>query len=151
MRVASSVSNSVASAAWDSIMEAVGDGFYSSVLDGIRFQAAGTDFSIPFTFTGTVSSWGSGAPDDVGKAAFASMVGRGVDGHKARMQFFGFKGIGSVADYRFSTDASAPWDELRTFMNTGTTLFLTIGGTKAIWYNYVNVGFNSYYQRKLRA
>lgn len=150
IRTLDTVSDGDVSDLISAILTAVGSGFYASAAVGLDYQPEGSDFSVPAEYTGSVTTWGSGGAGDLGTPMFAGMAGRGLDGRKMTWHLFGFKGLDSVADYRFTTAASAPWDEAAAAIAAADGMFLTIGGVKATLHPYVNVGVNSYWQRQMR-
>jgi len=132
------------------ILDAIGDEFFASAAVGMDYQPSGSDFSVPATYTGLVTTWGSGSPADSGTPMFAGMAGRGSDGRRNTWHLFGFKRLGDVLDYRFNVSADAAWNEALAAIVAADGMFLTIGGTKAVYHPYVNVGVNAYWQRKMR-
>lgn len=132
------------------VLADVGDGFWASSAVGMDFIAEGSNISIPSVYSGLVTTWGSGAAGDGGTPAFAGWAGRGLDGRKMTGHLFGFKSIGSIGDYRFTTASSAPWAEAFAEIAAAEDIFLTVGGSKAVLHPYVNIGFNSYWQRQMR-
>ena len=151
MRVEDSATAVEASAAWDQLIGNVGDGFFASELTGMRYQAKNLDFSIPAIFSGTETSWGSSDGGDVNTPAFAGMAGRGGDGRKVTWHLFGYKQIPSVGDYRFNVAGVSGWEDQYNDLQASEGVWLTVGGTQPTWHAYVNVGYNSYWQRKERS
>lgn len=132
------------------LLTSIGIGFYASSFRSLRFQAKSLDFSIPATYSGSVTTWGSTTPDDTGRPTFSTLVGRSGDGRRARVSIFGFKGIASVGDYRFNVAGSTEWQDAVDQLNAAEGIWLSIGETQPTWYQYVNVGYNAYWQRKMR-
>ena len=132
------------------ILTEVGEGFFASASVGLDYQPAGSAFSVPAVYTGSVTTWGSGAAGDGGTPMFAGQAGRGLDGRRSTWHLFGFKGLSSVGDYRFPLSGSAPWAAAAAAIAAASGAFLTIGGVKATYHEYVNVGVNAYWQRQMR-
>jgi len=149
-RVDGAVDDASASTAFDSIFDLVGDSFFASEVLGMRVAASGSNITVPATYSGSNTTWGSGAAGDGGTPAFASMVGRGTDGKKGRWTLFGYKQIGSVGDYRFGVTGVSGWEDLYDTLQTFTGNFITIGGSDPVWHPYVNIGWNAYWQRNVR-
>jgi hypothetical protein len=116
----------------------------------MRFQEAGTDFSIDVPYTGEVTSWGSGAAGDAGTPEFASLVSRSNDGKKGKLRIFGYKQRASVGDFRFSTIGVEGWEDVVAYLNAESHHFATVAGATPTWKQYVNLGVDAYWQRKMR-
>lgn len=124
----------------------------SWVIQGARIQSAGSPFSVP-TVPPTLSvgpSGGTIAPANYPQ--FTTFVGRGtISGRRVRVFVYGLI-LGNDGSYRIS----APTGALAAARNAliaalgEDNVGVTIGGDAPTWYNYVNQGFNSYWEREAR-
>lgn len=121
-----------------------------ATVTGVRFQAAGTNFTEPLGFGPSAGS-GGGAVSAADYPNFISFVGRG-QGVRTRISIFNTAQL-ETADYR-NTGAERTAAQLAVinYLNsTSTSLRATKAGVPAVWKPYVNVGVNAYYQRRRRA
>lgn len=124
---------------------------------GTRVQAAGSDISLPVTtivslagFTGTASPTYTPRLEAV-EMTFqgrSSVSGRSVD-------FSLYTAVIDVGpNFRYASgDVAAPWVATAlAALRAGTTAgaFQAISGDAPIWYDYVNLNYNSYWERRLR-
>lgn len=118
---------------------------------GATFQAIGSDFSLPIPFpliAGTSSS--PVAAESVPR--FAALSARGsTSGRESKLGFY-FTSLGIAGNYRFTPGESTAADVLRGAYQglAGGGGLVSIGGDTMTVRNYVNAGYNSYWQRKLR-
>ena len=124
-----------------------------------RFSTAGSDFSLPLTFTPVNGTLPSGAPTwpQDPESTQLSFCYRGLTtGRKGRIEFFTSITTASwPLKNRYNSGDSAPIDTLRiNFENAaiagGTAPLVTIGGDFVYSYNYVNIRANSYWQTAQR-
>lgn len=148
MRVAEEKNNVEVSGAFDAFLSAIGPLLTIITINGLRGSAAGSSISVDRSWVGP-ASYGSGAQSAVNRPAFISFVGRTDGARKVKVELFGIAGV-NENDYRKtfleSVDVANTLDVLR----ADDMYWCAIDGLPAVWKNYANVGFNAYYQRKLR-
>lgn len=128
---------------------------------GVRYSNPLEDFSIPILYTpvpGVVTAAANLWTEDP-ESAFLSFVARSTTtGRRGRYTFFTpIRTTDWPADNRYSPGESAPIDTLRTNIQNavsigtpGSVPLLNADGTFQTVYSYVNIGKNSYWQRKQR-
>lgn len=121
-------------------------------IEGARFRAAGSAVTLPATapVLSGAGTAGNLPPRDHPK--FHTFVGRGaVDGRRVRVFLYGLN-IVVDGDYRLNGPLTGALADARNSLvgNTGTGHWRTIGGSEPTWYNYVNQGYNSYWEREQR-
>lgn len=118
---------------------------------GAVFYPTGVNFSQPAITPSAVV----GAVDPVPAEApgFMSIVGRGVSGRRTRLYLLGWaitpaNEVGNASDYRITR---AERTEVATMLDAADIIpSVTIFGDTPIWNQYINLGYNSYWQRELR-
>lgn len=120
----------------------------SDVITGARFAEKGTLVSFPLTVS-AVQGTNAGAPPADNKPNFISIVGRSPTGYRTR--FTVFTGVyGEASKYRMYPGEGAAAFALLNYMKADTNTFFAKDGVKAIINNYINLGVNSYFQRRQR-
>lgn len=155
MRIAPEVTDPAASqASFFNLLSALGAGTFRSGwrVEGVRFQAAGTDFSLPLTlsanlqaFVGTGGSPGYLARFEAVEETFqgrSTTSGRRVD----------------ISLYRALSDANTNFRTgmpvaVQTALSvaSGSGDFVCVDGTLPIWYTYINSNYNSYWEARVRS
>lgn len=129
-------------------------------VQGARFQAAGSNFSLPLPFTPAIGVIAA----DIGnrwiedpESAFLSLIGRGrTTGRRVRWTLFTpARTTLWPEDNRYNPGDAAPIDTFRQNFASladaaGIAPLLTVGGDLVNVYGYVNAGKNSYWQREQR-
>ena len=119
-------------------------------INGMRFQAAGSNVSLPVEWTGD-PSFGSGAGDAIDTTKYISYVGRGADGHRVRVTVFGVSNPTAGTDYRYQAGENSAADAGRASLSSHLTgAWQTISSENPVWNNYANVGINAYWRNKTR-
>ena len=130
------------------------DSFYAA-----RYQAAGTDFSLPIEFAaisgvlgGETTLW-SQDPE----SAQLSLVFRGIStGRRGRIEFFTPVALTPwPSDNRYNPGDQSSVDELRADLQVlgspgGDFPLATIGGDEVTIYSYMNIRLNAYWQTRQR-
>jgi hypothetical protein len=144
----STVSPAVAGLLFDNIVQALNTAVHGAVMDFTEFAASGSNVFNPVTtgFEGT--TWGSGAGlvRDVPK--YFNFIGRSAGGRRCRLTIFG--GIAEAVDYRYLAGESPLIDAAVAALVAGGPNVLAIDGLQVVWKSYVNVGWNSHWQREVR-
>lgn len=122
----------------------------SWVITGARVRAAGASISLPTTAP-VIQAGTAGELSGINYPGYVDFVGRGsTSGRRVRWTLFGLNTV-VPADYRY-TGTEQP--QIKTVLDSlkagAPNVFLTVGGDLPTWQNYVNFGFNSYWERQQR-
>lgn len=114
----------------------------------LRQQNRNSDVSFPVAWLPTQpTSTQELQPRD--EPRFFSMTGRSQDGRRVRIMQFG--SIFPIDDnYRILRGESAAVDDLIDFIQLTSITFVTISMAEPLWNEYLNLGYNAYYQRQAR-
>jgi len=121
----------------------------ATTIDEVQFAANGSDIFNAVTTTIDGNVYGSGSGADIGRAEFASFVGRTSGAHRVRIYLFGINAIASN-DFRFGAGESTAIDAARAVIVGSSTFFLGIDGLVPVWKTYANAGVNAHWQKALR-
>lgn len=121
---------------------------YASVIDFVDFAVSGSNVFNPVTTGAEAFTWGSGAGTTSAIPLFINFIGRTSGGRRIRMAVFGT--TGNAVDYRYLAGENATVDNARADLVAAGSLLLGIDGLTPIWKTYANVGWNAYWQRKVR-
>lgn len=119
---------------------------------GARVRPAGSNITLPAL---PPSLEGAGTGTSLApfyNPRFVSFIGRGVvDGRRVRVNVFGLA-VPQDDDYRLTGPLGSPWSTAIAVLEAASAAgsFITIGGSDVEWYDYVNIGFNSYWERQAR-
>jgi len=114
----------------------------------LRHQDAGSTVSFPLGWTAIAGTYASSMEVD-DEAKFIAISGRSLAGYRCRLTYFTpvpfdtsgyrlpFSGAGALAGFLTAAQAISP--ALR-----------AVDGVAVIWNQYINIGYNSYWQRQLR-
>lgn len=120
---------------------------------GARNAAVGSDFSLPVPLsTGLAAVLGTGsARDAVADPREARWVGRSpTSGRRVSLSVYG-TAPSTPANYRWGPGEVALTDNaVLALLNAAPGTFLAIDGSKPVFYPYVNVQFNSYWETRAR-
>ena len=121
----------------------------------VRFQQAGTDFSIPVTLDPALGSFvgTGGAVTPPNEALELTFQGRSfTSGRRGDLSLYGTAGYNLATNYRL-TPGEAAWvgDAVAVLNSVETIVWRAIDGTRLTFYPYANWNFNSYWERKLRS
>lgn len=114
----------------------------------IRWAASGSNVSNPVASGIEGSVYGGSAPANNDYPKFLDFVGRSTGGRRVRNTWFGYKG--GLDDFRVTTAESTAIAAALPNITGGANSWLSIDGLKPVWYNYVDVGYNAYWQRAVR-
>ena len=118
---------------------------------GTRFRQAGSDLSVPSGAV-TIGSAGGGALNPVQNPRFVSWIGRGgTSGRRTRLFIYGLV-FTTPEDYRLTGSENAVMASVRNLLQTAAenNIVATVANDQPFWYEYQNVGFNSYWEREQR-
>jgi hypothetical protein len=128
----------------------------SFVVTGARVAAVNEEFSLPFSLVGTDLAGFTGAGGTIPaneEPRELVYVGRSqVSGRRSRFSLYGAL-ITTPGNYRLGPGEtafanSAVFAALNSAGSIG--IFLAIDGTISLWYSYVNVNYNSYWETQAR-
>jgi hypothetical protein len=141
------------------VLEALGSSFFRNqwrVFEG-AVAAAGADFTAALPFIAGLNNFvGSNVttynPDR--EAVEMRFVGRSPEtGRKVSFSLYGVRGNLSVGTFRLNGAASGDGLLVRNavaVLNNSQGAFRCIDGTIPVWYDYVNLQYNSYWERRIR-
>lgn len=121
----------------------------SDSFTGLKHQDSGSILTFPLAFT-PIGGTGSVSPNDTDKAQFVALSGRSLGGYRCRITFFTHN-WGETTDFRLPTSTAGAPTQLYSAVTGMTPQLVAIDGQDVIWNGYVNVGYNAYWQRQLRA
>lgn len=81
---------------------------------------------------------------------YISFIGRSRGGRRVRIFVYGTS-IAVTDDYRLNFSESSAIEASLAALNSPSSIFMAIDGTRPIWKAYANQGYNAYHQRKRRA
>lgn len=138
-----------ASAAIDALLDVIQGNFNLITVDLFRFQAAGTNISLPVTWAGS-ATYGGPAGDHFETAQYLDFVGRSSEGRRCRVAVFGatFSFIGN--DYRVGPSEGTLVADALAVLSGSPGYFVAIDGLEVVWNNYANCGVNAYWRNKVR-
>ena len=123
---------------------------YEITIEGARYADASETVSNPVTWDGA-ATYGSGFQPVVNGPREIAFEFRSTDGRKGSVSVYGYNGS-TPADYRFGSGEVAALDDARDTLSgahaDGT--LCTISGLRGIFKTYINVNYNSYWERRAR-
>lgn len=123
--------------------------FNSTQFLALRFSAAGSNVSNPLPFVGLVGGLPVAGPRQEGPK-FISFIGRSATGRRSRLFFYGTDFF-PAEDYRILIPNDGALTAAYNILSTpGTSRCAPDGSTPVVWKTYVNVGYNSYIERRQR-
>jgi len=120
-----------------------------------RTRAVGAVITLPTTLSPFLTSFagdsGQGL-DGFNEAREFVWVGRGLQaGRRVEVSLYGLV-LGTPNDYRYEAAGGPPsLANARTQLGVAPNTFSTVSGEAALWYPYVNVNYNSYWESRSRA
>lgn len=115
---------------------------------GLRYSGPGQNFSINLPFT-PISGALAVNLDPADFPRFVSFVGRSTQGRRVRFFVWGVPFV-TPDNYRFPLGVAQQLDDLHSGLSVDTADLCAIDGQPFVLKNYINVGYNSYYERKRR-
>lgn len=116
--------------------------------DSAQFAAQNSNIRNPIAWS-PVTGTGTATSDPARFSRTASFVGRGSDGRKVRLFFYGTI-FGPDNTYRVLSGESAVLDAAITDLNNLASKPGTITGAAPVWKPYANIRNNGYWQTRLR-
>lgn len=131
------------------LLTALGTKIFSLTVGVVSFAASGSNVFNPVTsgIEGITYGAGTGAVRDVPK--FYNFIGRSTGGRRVRLAVFG-AGIDGT-DYRVYGSEDTNIDDALSVLVAFGSGIKAIDNITPIWKPYVNMGFNAYWQREVRA
>ncbi len=117
-------------------------------VDGLRVAVAGSNVTNPAVWSGG-ASYGTGTEQGFLTPRELCFLGRSSDGRRARLFVFGYKGATPV-DFRIESSGSPEISNAYGILNANPGIFISISGLATVKYPYVDVNFNSYWERQRR-
>lgn len=119
---------------------------------GARVRSAGSSITLPAVAPILSGAPSGGALDDFNRPRFHSFIGRGnPSGRRARVYVYGIVGITPTA-YRIPAPLPEALEDARTVLTAAQegSCFTDVDGDAVTWYEYVNVGYNGYWEKDAR-
>lgn len=120
-----------------------------TVFDRLRRSAVGSNLSFAVPWTSIAGTHVGTQPLAENGPRFISWVGRGPTGRRVRITLFGTF-YGQSNNYRLERTATDEAFIALDLLRAADSPFVAIDGGKPVWNDYVNVGYNAYFQRKQR-
>lgn len=120
----------------------------SDSFTGARFSAAGSNLSFPLSVT-AVAGTGSTSVGEDNKPNFVSWTGRSLQGRRVKITFFTGQ-TGEITGFRWGTPPAGWLANMLSYLDLDAEGIVAADGGIPVWNPYVNMGVNSYYQRKFR-
>lgn len=114
---------------------------------GVRYALSGTNISNPLSFA-PIQGTAAGTLAQIDYPRFFAFWGRGPDGRETKLTFYGGN-VGVTNDYRITGGENATIAAVINQLNSSSQ-WTTISGSRPIWKQYANTGYNAYFQRKRR-
>ena len=123
----------------------------------VSWSAVGLDYAPAFSTVSTPQTWstlqgtsaGAGATDHQRDPIFISFIGRTANGRRTKLTFFG-SAFTPDQNYRIDTGQAANMTSCIAILNGTSNTISAIDGSKPLWKNYLDAGYNAYWQRKNR-
>lgn len=139
-----------ASAAMDAFLSTFEGTYFTITITGFRYQAQGTNVSLPRTWGGASSYGTAGSATEYQTANFATFVGRSTAGRRVRTTLFGFSVVQVGGNYRATPAEIAALQDALDALAATSTAWLAIDGNVPVWNPYANVGINAYWRNQIR-
>lgn len=134
----------------DAFLAALGTNMYAMTINGARVRDAGASVSYPVTWDGD-AVYGSGTEGLYATAQYVDFVGRSIDGRRARIAVFGWKGIVDTTDDNFRFSSSTGWVAAALAALEALPFCpVSISGEVVNWQQYANTGINAYWRNHIR-
>lgn len=129
-------------------VDALGTSVAGSLITAVRKRNAGTHISFPVASTLVGYSFGAGSVNPEQNAVALTFVGRTVEGVRARLSVFGYKG--DLSAYRLTSGEFSGIGTAVAVLNGSETVFVAKDGLQARWAPYADVKANDYWVRRTR-
>lgn len=110
---------------------------------GLRHQDSGSNLSFPLAWT-SIAGTGAAFSENDDKAKFLALAGRSLSGYRCRITLF-TPHLSDSYQYRYNAGTA-----LNTAVQAMEPPAVAIDGNEVIWHAYSNIGYNAYWQRRLR-
>lgn len=122
---------------------------YLLTVTGFRFADAGTNVSLPVTWTGD-ATYGDDVGPEYASGQYYDFVGRSPGGRRVRVAVFGAISLQVGDNYRISVAESTDMQDALAELVSDVDHFLAIDFGTPIWNQYANSGVNAYWRNKIR-
>lgn len=136
--------------ALDAFLTAFTTGLYLITILSARYQLTGETITTPVAWTGA-ATYGSGSMPAVDAPREVRFLARSSGGRKTSFAVYG-SSIGIPATYRYNVGDNAAVDAAIAQLQLAADIsaFITIEGLPPTVYQFADVNFNSYWERKAR-
>jgi hypothetical protein len=136
----------------DALLSSLDPALLLITIDQVRDRPAGSNVSLPITWTGA-GSYGSGAGTHDQTADFCDFVGRSNDGRRCRISVFCFgeKVDTTNHDFRVLTSEATAIGDAVAALEAGVGAPVSIGGLAVSWHQYADIGTNAYWRNRIRS
>jgi hypothetical protein len=132
----------------DAFLDAIAPTIYAIVIVGARVAQVGSNITSPIAWGGSAGYGATAEPLDLAPRQLC-FLGRSTDGRRMRMYLFGYEGA-THGDYRISRSENTDVDAAYNVMEANPSFWASISGNVTTKYEYVDINFNSYWERDLR-
>lgn len=149
MEFRSSASPSAIGTFVDDLLTALGNKIFALIIGVVTYAPSASNIFNPVTTGIEGNTYGSGAGAVVDVPKYFNFIGRSTGGRRVRFAVFG-AGIDG-ADYRVYGSEDTNIDDALTVVDGFSANLQAIDGLTPVWKPYVNMGYNAYWQREVRA
>ncbi len=134
----------------DNFLNQLSPDLYEITILGARAAASGSNVSLPVTWEGA-GTYGSGGALAVTAPRELTFLARASDGRRSRVSVYGLK-LSTPDTYRFNPDDDSAIDSAvaALALMASSSQWISISVHALTVYTYVDVNFNSYWERKSR-
>ena len=148
-RCDSAVTAAQASTYFDNFLSALSPVLFQWTVLGMRVSAAGSNISVPASFTGTgLYGTGTGTPADSG--GYASWVGRSGAGVRGRVTVFGSTVTATGGNWRAAPGENTTLDAALVELRAPVDFWWAVDALKINFNSYTNNGYNAYWRNHTR-
>jgi len=124
---------------------------FELTITGARAAAAGSDVSNPSLWTGD-ASYGTGAATAINAPVEIRYEGRSLGGRRGSAHLYGYK-VGVPGTFRIGITPASELDDALVVLQAATVAgtMVAIDNGAMNWHTYVNIQYNSYWERKARS
>lgn len=149
VRTAADVSPAAFGAFVGGFLDSLGGHVYLGVVTEVQRSVEGSDIFLPFATGLEGVSFGEQPISVDNVPRYIDFVGRSSGGRRVRLAIFGYAGV--TSEYRVTAAENPEFATAIGMLNGSDDIGVAIDGMPVIWKPYVNVGYNAYWQRAVRA
>jgi hypothetical protein len=121
---------------------------FAGIIDSVDHAVSGSNVFNPITTGSESHTWGTGAGTLISAPGYYNFIGRTAGGKRVRLAMFG--STANSVDYRFAPGENADLDAAVNVLQGAGSNIIGIDGLVPTWKEYINAGFNAYWQREVR-